>query len=189
LKEVAMGTLPRPLTERQRLFVMEYLEDGNATAAAIRAGYSPSRADSQGHRLTRIPLVRSAIEEGLAARARREKVCRDRILEELARIAFADITDFLRWDRSGVTLRPVDELTREQTACVAEIVETSGKAGKVVRVKLHGKLPALAALLKEIGREEERAAAGPDRPVIVLTRVPDPDPLPEETVGEAGDPD
>ena len=32
------------LTERQRRFVVEYVEDQNAAAAAIRAGYSPKKA-------------------------------------------------------------------------------------------------------------------------------------------------
>lgn len=184
---MAEKRLPQGLNERQRLFVREYLEDGNATAAAIRAGYSPGRADSQGAHLKTLPLVRAAIEAGLAAKVQRERCCRERVLEELARLAFADITDFLRWDASGVTLKPMDELTRAQTACVAEIVETSGKAGKLLRVKLHGKLPALTALLKEVDREEADAASDPGRPVIVLTRVPEPTPLSEAVILPAGD--
>jgi phage terminase small subunit len=183
---MASEGLERGLTERQRLFVEEFLVDGNAAAAAVRAGYSPTRADSQGHRLKTLPRVRAAIEAGLAARARRGQACRDRVLEELSRIAFADISDFLRWDDSGVTLRPMDELTREQTACVAEIVESAGKTGKVVRVKLHGKLPALAALLKEAAGEDRPEADRPG-PVIVLTRVPAPDPPPDES-GPEGPP-
>jgi phage terminase small subunit len=167
----------RGLTERQRLFVTEYLADGNTSAAALRAGY---RNASLGRHLKKLPKVRAAIEEALAANARRGQAGRDRVLKELARIAFADISDFLRWDETGVTLRPMDELTRDQTACVAEIVESSTKTGKTVRVKLHGKLPALATLLKETGIEAP-PEDNPPRQVIVLTRVPDPAPPPDET--------
>jgi phage terminase small subunit len=41
----------RGLTERQRVFVREYLLDLNATRAAIRAGYSIQNANSIGPRL------------------------------------------------------------------------------------------------------------------------------------------
>lgn len=36
-----------PLTQKQRLFVAEYLVDLNQKEAAIRAGYSPRTADAQ----------------------------------------------------------------------------------------------------------------------------------------------
>lgn len=39
------------LTEKQELFFKEYMVDSNATQAAIRAGYSPKTAYSQGQRL------------------------------------------------------------------------------------------------------------------------------------------
>jgi hypothetical protein len=39
------------LTAQQRLFVAEYLKDGNATQAAIRAGYSKKTAQEQSSRL------------------------------------------------------------------------------------------------------------------------------------------
>lgn len=39
------------LTKRQDAFVTEYVKDGNATQAAIRAGYSVRSARVTGHRL------------------------------------------------------------------------------------------------------------------------------------------
>lgn len=39
------------LNDRQKLFFKEYIVDANATQAAIRAGYSPRTAYSQGQRL------------------------------------------------------------------------------------------------------------------------------------------
>lgn len=169
----------RPLTDRQRLFVEEYLVDRNATAAAIRAGYSRNRADSAGHRLKNLPRVREAIAAAQAERLRQVGLSRERVLEELARIAFADIRDFLTWDADGVRLRPMDALTAEQAACVAEIVESGGKTGKGLRVKLHGKLAALAALARLLGTEERREDARPKQ-IIVMTAVPEPDPPPPE---------
>ncbi len=179
---MATALLARPLralTDRQRLFVEHYLVDGNAAAAAIRAGYSPTRANCAGHRLKNLPQVREAIAAAQAERLRQVGLSRERVLEELARIAFADIRDFLTWDDDGVRLRPMDALTAEQAACVAEIVESGGKSGKGLRVKLHGKLAALAALARLLGSETRHEDERPKQ-VIVLTSVPEPDPLPPE---------
>lgn len=60
------------LTPKQALFVKEYLIDGNATQAAIRAGYSRKWADRQAHNLLdKNREVARQIEEG-----RREKLDR-----------------------------------------------------------------------------------------------------------------
>ena len=49
----------RPLTDRQRAFVLEYLRDLNGTQAAIRAGYAGDRAASTASRLLRKPEIRA----------------------------------------------------------------------------------------------------------------------------------
>jgi len=59
----------RPLrwTFRQKRFRGEYLVDGNATQAAIRAGFSPKTAYSTGHDLLKHPDMRGAIEQARQA--------------------------------------------------------------------------------------------------------------------------
>ncbi len=166
------------LTDRQRRFVEEYLIDLKTGAAAIRAGYSPQSAETAGRRLRRLPHVRAAIEEAMAARSRRVGITQDRVVAELARIAFADMRDFADWDGQGVTLRAACDLTPEQTACVAEIVETPGKG---VRIKLHGKHQALAALTRHLGSREKPGERSDAQPVLtVVTYVPPPDPPPDD---------
>jgi len=54
------------LTEKQRRFVEEYMTDGNATQAAIRAGYAESGARQEGHRLLTNADVRQAIRRRIA---------------------------------------------------------------------------------------------------------------------------
>lgn len=56
--DVALAKHPR----RQR-FVEEYVVDGNATQAAIRAGYSPKTAKAQGSRLLTFVDVATAVAE------------------------------------------------------------------------------------------------------------------------------
>ena len=58
----------RKLTLLQQRFVHEYLVDGNATQAAIRAGYAPKDATQSGSRLLRYAHVARAVQEGEAER-------------------------------------------------------------------------------------------------------------------------
>lgn len=51
------------LNEKQYRFVQEYIVDYNATQAAIRAGYSPKTAYSNGQRLLKHAEVQAAIKE------------------------------------------------------------------------------------------------------------------------------
>src|SRR5205085_1104724 len=99
-----------PLNDRQARFVAEYLVDLNATQAAIRAGYSARTAYSAGERLLRNVEVAAAIAEAQAARSRRTEVTADRVVLELARVAFGDPRRVMSWGPGGVRLRPSAEL-------------------------------------------------------------------------------
>lgn len=79
------------LTAKQRRFVDEYLIDLNATQAAIRAGYSPKRADAIGYENLRKPDIADAVSAAMKEREERTHITQDRVLQELARIAFFDI--------------------------------------------------------------------------------------------------
>ena len=164
------------LTDRQRRFVEEYLVDCNATAAAVRAGYSEKSARDAGPRLRGLPHVRQAIEAAMAERSQRLGITQDRVVVELARLAFADMRDFVAWGEGGVRLRPSDTLTADQAACVSEIVETPGKG---VRVKLYGKTQALSALSRHLGTRPGTGEEEAVRPVTVVTCAPFPQALPE----------
>ena len=147
------GRRPACLTSRQRLFVDHYLVHVNATQAAIGAGYSRKTADSQGQRLLKNVEVAEAIEAAMRARAERTEVNADRVVLELARIAFSDVTRIVQWGPKGVKLRPSAELSTGDRATIAKVSETVGRAGggRTVTVKLHDKLGALVALGKHVG--------------------------------------
>ena len=51
------------MTEKQAKFITEYTKDLNATQAAIRAGYSPKTAYSQGQRLLKNVEVQKTMQE------------------------------------------------------------------------------------------------------------------------------
>jgi len=81
------------LTDKQAQFVREYLVDLNAKQAAIRCGYSEKSAETQGSRLYRNGEVRSAIETAIAKRADKSGITAERVLAEIANMAFYDIAD------------------------------------------------------------------------------------------------
>ena len=141
----------RPLTAKQWRFVDEYLLDMNASAAALRAGYRPTSAAQNGHALARRPNVAAAIEARLAERRARLHVTAERVIAELARIAFADIGAIMDWSGDAARLRPPHEISPDDRAAIAEIAVVKRGDGVATRVILHDKERALEALCRHLG--------------------------------------
>ena len=139
------------MTPKQRRFVEEYLVDLNATQAAKRAGYSPRSARTRGSRLLRNAAVAAAIAKAQNKRAARTRVSADKVVTELAKVAFGDPRRLLSWGPGGVVLRDSSELTEADAALVSEVSETRTASGGTRKVKLHCKLAALNALGKHLG--------------------------------------
>lgn len=74
------------LTPKQARFVEEYLVDLNATAAAIRAGYSCKRASEIGWQLLQKTTVQQAIQTAQTARSERTEITADYVLTNLKEI-------------------------------------------------------------------------------------------------------
>ena len=74
------------ITEKQKLFILEYQKDGNATQAALRAGYSEKTAYSIGQRLLKKPVIQKALEADLIARAERLTITADDVIRDLITI-------------------------------------------------------------------------------------------------------
>jgi phage terminase small subunit len=143
------------VTAKQKLFVKHYLIDLNATKAAISAGYSEKTADVQGSRLLRNAKIRAKIDEGTTKRAAKLDISAEKVLSELALLAFANMDDYvdvLGGKRVLNTAKP----TRDQMAAVQEITEdTTGGTGDgerkmVLRTKF--KLSDKGINLERLGR-------------------------------------
>lgn len=83
------------LTPKQERFVEEYLIDLNATQAAIRAGYSPNTAKDIGCENLVKPNIRACIDKEMAERSKRTGINKDRVIRELARLAFVNANDVI----------------------------------------------------------------------------------------------
>lgn len=137
-----------PLNPRQVFFVEQYLIDLNAKEAAIRAGYSRARAASRGYALLRLPDIRAAIAEAMARRAARTAITAERVLDEYARIAFADWRRFADWGPGGVRFTAARDLSPEDTPLIAELVDAGPRRGGLRRVKVFDKQAALNSLAR-----------------------------------------
>lgn len=83
----------KELKPKQRLFVAEYLKDLNATQAAIRSGSQAKRAEQAGHELLTNPDIKAAIEAAMKERAAKLEITSERVLAEIANMAFYDPAD------------------------------------------------------------------------------------------------
>ena len=160
------------VNKRQRQFCDEYLIDLNATQAAIRAGYAEKYASTNAHKLLQITAIKAKIDELMAARAKRSEITQDRVLKELAIIAFSNAADYATvvereafienengyhiklTDEDGNpvmyrTVEPVltEDLTEEQKRALSVIKK--GRDG--FEVKPYDKVRALELLGKHLG--------------------------------------
>jgi phage terminase small subunit len=93
------------LTAKQQRFVDEYLIDLNAAQAAIRAGYAAENAEQVGYKLVHKSSVSNSISQAMAHRSRRTGITQDRVLRELAKVAFVNANDVIDPD-SARTRKP-----------------------------------------------------------------------------------
>jgi phage terminase small subunit len=140
--------MDKPLNARQRRFVAEYLLDGNASAAARRAGYS-GRANTQGCMLMKSPRVRAAIAATQAARA--APMTREQAIEQLRRIAEANVLDYARTGPDGTVELDMAQLDRDRAGAVKSLTvteKTDPKTGVVTRTVGFALADRSAALIK-----------------------------------------
>jgi hypothetical protein len=143
------------LSLRQRRFIDAYLWDGNATQAAIQAGYSRAHSQQQGYQLLHHPQISARIAELESQRQEEQRSLGREVVRELRRIAFLDISP--AFDAQG-RCRPIRDLPEDLRHALAsyEVVDppssapTGGPAQalRFQRFRWQNKIPALALLGK-----------------------------------------
>jgi phage terminase small subunit len=158
------------LTPKQRQFVLEYAVDLNAKAAAMRAGYSQRMAKAIGWELLRKPHVAAAIAAEMAAREKRTRVSADRVLEQLARMAYYDPRKMFEADGS---LKPIAAMDDDEAAALAGFETVDLADGSVVRkVRLADRGAALEKLARHLGLFADRLTlrGDPENPLTALIK-------------------
>ena len=155
------------LTEKQRRFVDEYLIDLNATQAAIRAGYSVKTAREQASQnLTKLN-IQQAISEKMAERSKRTGVNQDRIVLELAKIAFVNAADVIDSDDATIKARATADDTAAIQSVKVKVIPTKEGEGVEREIRLNDKLKALELLGKHLGMWNDKLDVNVNIPVVI----------------------
>lgn len=139
------------LTEKQKIFVEEYLIDLNATQAAIRSGYKPSSARQVGTENMSKPSIRACIDQAIAERSKRTGINQDRVIRELARLAFVNANDVIDMDEASIKCNASEDDTAAIASVKVKTIPTKEGDGVEREIRLNDKLKALELLGKHLG--------------------------------------
>lgn len=146
------------LTPKQAAFCQEYLLDIDASAAAVRAGYSSVRGGKQAaYELMQKPHIRAEIQRLMDSRSRRLDITADRVLQEIAAMGFVNMQDL--YDAEG-NLRSLADLPREVAAALQEVHEDESGRRRVKLADKKGSLELLGKHLKLF--REQVSVSNPD---------------------------
>lgn len=147
------------LTAKQRIFADEYLIDLNATRA-YKVAYPKIKNDetaaAAGARLLRNVKVEGYIQKRMKDREKRTEITQDMVIKELAKIGFANVTDFVTIENKGilrvVEVKPTDEMPGDKLGAIAGIKE--GANG--IEIKLNDKGKALELIGRHLGMWKDK---------------------------------
>ena len=153
------------LTPKQEKFCEEYLVDLNATQAAIRAGYSEKTANRiAAENLSKLD-IQNRINHLRNIQSQRTEITADRVIQELAAIAFSDRTEIAAIGKDNrIKFTPTDELSANVKKSISQIKR--GKFG--IEVSTCDKVKALELLGKHLGIFDNKPEAATDGVSIII---------------------
>lgn len=136
----------KQLSDREQVFVRAYLASFSVKAAAEEAGVK------QGADILRRPHVRAEVRKKLSERFAAHDITAERVLKELASIAFANVSDAMALSTDGdgaqmLRILDTDMWPRELHAAVSAIEQTLDGE---IKLKTRDKLKALEMLAKHL---------------------------------------
>jgi phage terminase small subunit len=162
------GTSKAAASHRKRLFVEAFITNGgNATRAAIAAGYSPKTAEQQASRLLTDVKVSGVLEKRRAEALAKVSLTTERTLRGVAQLAYSDLRKL--YNEDGVLKKP-HEWDDDMAAAVAmmevkELFEGFGEHRRLIgylrKIKLFDKNAALEKAMRHLGLFEKDNAQAP----------------------------
>ncbi len=132
---------------RHERFAQNLAKGMSATAAYEKAGYKPN--DQNAARLTRNDEVRSRVAELMAPAIEATEATVERVLKEMVRLAFYDITEILAVDKQGnVTMRDPTSLPEDLRRAMVAIKPITIDGTRMWEVKFADKQKALDSLAR-----------------------------------------
>ncbi len=164
-KEELRQELIDRLSPKERRFVEEYMIDVNNTQAAIRAGYSPKTAYTQGCFLLKRLRVRMYLQFLQAEQSAITGISSERVIRELASVAFANPFDVFK---DGKVNSNSNSAKAVSSVKKKEYFDKEGKPVEETEVRFTDKNKALELLGKHLGVFNEKLDLTIDqRPAIV----------------------
>lgn len=153
----------RPLSEQEKVFVGEYLVCFSASKAARRAGYTKAVADAKAGSWLRIsgpkPHVAQAVQSCLEKRHNDLHVTRSSVINELRKIGFSNMLDYIEFEADDHPVFKLSDLSRDKAAAIKKVTIKEYQEGKgsnareikEITLELHDKKGALVELGKHVG--------------------------------------
>lgn len=152
-------TASTPLTDREKLFVAEYVISGKQTEAFIKAGYSPKSASSNAARMMEKECIRNAILGEQAKIRHRNTKTSDDLIAEYTRLGFTGLSRFLKISDRGDPYLDFKDCNPADLDILAEVtvdayVEGRGDDSRMVKkikIKPYDRYHALDKLALHLG--------------------------------------
>jgi phage terminase small subunit len=138
------GALTEKTRARYDIFIAEYNASGNASASAVKAGYSEKTASVYGYQLLRKLYIKERITTKAAETIETADLSSEKIVGEYKRIAFSTVGGvYTDWGQ----LRSFDEIPESVKASIKSITFRKTKEGEeFIKIELYDKLIALAKI-------------------------------------------
>jgi phage terminase small subunit len=161
-------------SEREILFIYFYCSNGNnGTDAAIKAGYKPANAKTQASRMLATARIKAEVDRVMGKSLAKLEITVERVLNEIARLAFADIRNCFNADG---TLKPLHELDDDTAAALVGMdvieIENDGTTRVVAKkFKFADKKGSLELLGKHLKMFVDRVEMQDNRPRVVIRNL------------------
>ncbi len=161
------------LSEKHILFCNEYLIDFNASAAFVRAGYAEKGARQNAYTLLQNDEIKEYLSKQQEKLQRKTEISAERVINELAKIAFHNTQDFVNGGNSVLEIKHLD---RDKVAAVSKIKTTTkefdGNVTTTTEIGFYDKVDALEKLGRHLGVfEKDNTQKQPNTNIVIPEQV------------------
>lgn len=145
LRNTNNGKNPDKLSDQEQLWVKEYVASFNIQQSTLNAGY---KNQNYGYELIRKPKIQLAIRREMEARNDRLEITQERVLLEVARLAFGNLSDFFdNWGKGErLVVKSKESISEDAQRAMSSISETIRGNTRTLKFQTHSKQAALKML-------------------------------------------
>lgn len=140
-------------------FADKYFETLNASLSAEYAGFSIETARQQGWQILQREDVQEYLDKKRVELSLKTGITAEKVLREVARIAFSDIRDYYKEDNNLIPITDLDDDAAAALSSVKSLEETIPGTSIVVginkEIRLYNKLDGLEKLARHLGLYEK----------------------------------